>query len=163
LCAGLFRCNLVSAKTTNPETQTSKNKSMLNESVIIRFEFTNNTAFGQLIKLSNVPAEVPPNSVLFTSLTASPGDLAHFTFQLKEVTSELKFEIHFSTDFVKFSPVYFEGWAITEIMINDKLYYECTYTTLDAVTNHKFKIPVKPPIGILIVGTTDPVIPQPAN
>ncbi len=138
---------------------TSKIKTMLNESVTISFEFTNNTAFGQLIKLSDIPAEVPPNSVLLTSISAYPGDRTPFTFQLKHVTTALKFEIHYSTDFVRFSPVYFDGWVITEKSIDDTLYYECVYTTPDAATNHTFKIPVKPPIGILIVGTTDPVIP----
>jgi hypothetical protein len=136
---------------------------MINEMITINAMFQNNSNIVEMIKLLDVPSEVPPNSNIETSLSANPGDHVPFTFQLKEVTSELKFEIHFSTDFVKFSPVYFEGWEITEIMIDDKLHYECTYMSPDAVTNHTFKIPVKPPIGILIVGTTDPIIPPLVN
>ncbi|MGL5890496.1 MAG: hypothetical protein ACRC3B_11455 [Bacteroidia bacterium] len=136
---------------------------MINELITLNFEFRNNSASVLAIQLLGDPSDVSPDTQLQTSVAANPGDRIPLTVQLKDVTTELKFEIHFSADFVKLRVAYFEGWEITEKLLDDKLHYECTYTTTEQVTAHKFTIPVKPPIGILIVGTTDPVLPPQAG
>lgn len=152
------------------------NKHLLNQPTMIttiielRFELKNTSDLSQTLLWDNEPSILIPPRLKSPELKKKvpPGTQIPFSTQLMDAsgvgrTPPLELEFVVGHDFITVTIIALNGWELQEIPVSIEDgtpgFFVFTHPDRENGVMHHFKIPIDPPIGILIVGTTDPALP----
>jgi hypothetical protein len=131
---------------------------MLNKDIILTFEIQNKSAHIETVRLADEFVYIPADEKRTITIATSAGETHPFSIELQDATPEILFQVAIHTDDAHLQVENSNGWEVAELLDGSVSIFDCSYSD-EALIVHHFRIPVKPPIGIVIVGTTDPVKP----